>query len=139
MFAIMSSIIVGCGSLKDKQISVDITEKYWKLIELNSKKIEWRDSSNKEPHIILKAENNVIGHGSCNNFQGKYELQEGNHIIFFQVVTTLMACIDMEIENQFFTILSQVDTYSISANGKYFSFIDAKKKSLARFEVVYLR
>ena len=100
----------------------EITGKYWKLIELNGQKIGFNENFdknlndknlnkepnfNKEPHIILNAENNMItGHGGCNGFVGSYELQDGNRIKFYQVVSTMMACLDMEVEFQLLKILT---------------------------------
>ena len=131
--------VSSCGSMKKNTTANEITGKYWKLIELNGKKIEWTEDTKREPHIILKADNKVNGHGGCNGFHGSFEMQAGNRIKFSQVASTLMACLNMEIEDQFFKSLSEVDNYTISEDGKYLSLNKAKMSPLARFEVVYLR
>ena len=118
----------------------EITGKYWKLIELNGRKVEFREGGfSKEPHLILRAENQISGHGGCNGFHGIYDLQAGHRIRFSQVASTLMACLDMEVEEQFFQILTKVDNYTVTADGNYLSLNRARMAPLARFEVVYLR
>ena len=130
------------GNLADKYIlkKVDnlITEKYWKLVELNGKKVQNTEKDKREPHMILKAENNrVHGSGGCNTFNGSFELREGNRISFSKIVSTLMACENMETEAQFFKVLEMADNYFISADTLILNKV--KMAPLARFEAVYFK
>lgn len=112
-----------------------LTEKYWKLIEINGKTVK---PSEKEAHIILKeADNRIIGNSGCNSFTGGFELQAGNRISFSKIASTRMACLDMSIEDQLFNILSTVDNFSLSEG--ILSLNLARMAPLARFEVVYLK
>ena len=112
-----------------------LTEKYWKLIEINGKTVK---PSEKEAHIILKeADNRIIGNSGCNSFAGGFELQPGNRISFSKIASTRMACMDMSIEDQLFNILSTVDNFSLSEG--ILSLNRARMAPLARFEVVYLK
>ena len=115
-----------------------ITEKYWKLIELNGNAVDIQ-SLNREPHIILKKEDNRLnGTGGCNAFNGSYELENTTlRIKFSQVVTTMMACMNMEVESQMYKALESVDNYTISADGKYLSLNKGRMAPLARFELVH--
>lgn len=112
-----------------------LTEKYWKLIEINGKTVK---SSEKEAHIILKAaDNRITGNSGCNSFAGSFEQQPGNRISFSKIASTRMACMDMSIEDQLFNILSTVDNFSLSEG--ILSLNQARMAPLARFEVVYLK
>ena len=124
-----------------KTPSDGITEKYWKLIEINGKTVEWDESAKQEAFIILKDEDNSVnGNGGCNTLTGSYELdRKTNRIKFTQMATSMMACFNMEIEEQLKQALSMADNYSLSDDGKYLSLNRARMAPLARFEVVYLR
>ena len=121
-----------------RKVDNQITEKYWKVVELYGKKVQNTENDKREPHMILKAENNrVHGSGGCNTFNGSFELREGNRISFSKIVSTLMACENMETEAQFFKVLEMADNYFISADTLILN--KAKMAPLARFEAVYLR
>lgn len=126
--------------LRKLQMNV-ITEKYWKLIEINGKPVEQTASdTDREPYMILKFEDNkVMGSGGCNSFTGSYQMDKPHQIAFSKLVATMMACKEMEIERQLFKMFEMVDNYTISEDGKYLSLNRAKMAPLARFEVVYLR
>ena len=118
-----------------------ITEKFWKLVELNGNPVALDESVSNTPHIILKKENNrVNGHGGCNTITGSYEIDFSAHRIkFSQMVATMIACLNMEVEAGLTRALEMADNYSISADGKYLSLNRARMAPLARFEVEYLR
>lgn len=131
----------GSNSVLTKLEKESITEKYWKLVELNGKPVVKDDNFGREAHLILKAENNKFnGSAGCNTFFGSYQLNEASlQIKFSQVASTRMACPDMETENQFINVLNTVDNYTISADGTKLSLNKARMAPLARFEVVYLK
>jgi len=114
----------------------DVTEKYWKLVELNGRPVP---ALQREPHLILKAEDGrVNGFGGCNGFMGTYELDEATaRIRFGQLASTKMACPDLALETAFHEALRSVDNYSF--DGDRLSLNRARMAPLARFEAVYLR
>ena len=115
-----------------------ITEKYWKVTELYGKPVPRDETYRKEPHLILKSEaNRLAGHGGCNAFTGSYEVKTGNRIAFSKIVSTRMACPNMEIESQLFKVLDSVDNYVL--NGDTLTLNKARMAPLARFEAVYLK
>jgi heat shock protein HslJ len=118
-----------------------ITEKYWKLVEINGKPVVWDEPATREAFIILKDEDNrVNGNGGCNTLSGSYEIDRTvNRIKFSQMASTMMACLNMEIENELKRVLEMVDNFSLSSDGKFLSLNRARMAPLARFEVVYLR
>jgi copper homeostasis protein (lipoprotein) len=123
-----------------KKVSFDniITEKYWKLIELNGKKFTLTGNQKKEPYFILKNENNrVTGFTGCNSFNGSYEISAGNRIRFSKTISTMMACMDVDYENNYLRVFDVADNYSLK--GDTLSLNKARMAALAKFIVVYLR
>ena len=118
------------------QSEKSITEKYWKLIELNGNPVSL-GMGQSEPHIVLKegTERRFIGNGSCNNISGVYELGEHNRIKFSRGISTLMACPNMEIESGLLKALESADNYTLSEKGTL-SLNRARMAPLARFEEV---
>ena len=119
-----------------------ITEKYWKLIEINGKPVVFNESAGgREASLILKNEDNrVNGNGGCNTFFGTYEIDPARlRIKFSQMASTMKACLNMEIEGELLKALEMADNYSLSADGKYLSLNRARMAPLARFEVVHLK
>jgi len=125
-------------SLSESQ-SVGITEKYWKLVELNGNPID-EEKLARPAFIILKnEENRVTGNGGCNTLAGSYELDATTkRIKFSKMITTQMACLNMEVEFEMNKVLEMVDNYALSPDGKFLSLHRARMAPLARFEVVYL-
>ncbi|MBF2057702.1 MAG: copper resistance protein NlpE N-terminal domain-containing protein [Cyanobacterium sp. T60_A2020_053] len=110
-----------------------LTETYWKLTELNGKKIE---DAPRDIYIMLKDNQRVQGFGGCNNLIGSYELKEGNRLNFVQIASTQMACEDMEKESGLFQVLRMVDNYNLTGNTLILN--RARMAPLAVFEAVYL-
>lgn len=129
------------GNLSEKYIlkkdDTDITEKYWKLVELNGIPITVADGE-REAFLILKTEENrAHGNGGCNSFNGSYELKEGNQISFSKMATTLMACPALDKEQQFMKVIEMADNYNATDTTLVLN--KARMAPLARFEVVYLK
>lgn len=132
------------GELKEKYqlkkvyFNNEIAEKYWKLIELNGKKIMLEKNQNTGPHLTLKNENSrVFGHGGCNAFQGSYELSEGNKIKFSKIAATKMFCDYMETEQALLNVLEMADNYSTEKDTVALK--NATMVSLAKFQLVYAK
>lgn len=131
----------GCNSskrIKSASSNATLTDTYWKLTILMGKPIQTTADNITEMHIILKEKDNQVkGHGSCNNFSGAYEQNKNSYIIFLNLVSTERVCLNMENETTFFKILNAVDRYNI--NGNTLLLNNAKMETLARFEAVYLK
>lgn len=114
----------------------EIKEKYWKLMELRGKKIPAPENGRREPHFILKAnENRVVGNGGCNSIMGSYNLEDGNKIKFSKMASNMMACMEITYENEFLKVFEEVDSYSIK--GDTLLLKSADMASLAKFTSVY--
>lgn len=96
------------------QTDSNLTEKYWKLVSINDRKVTKDDFMSKEPHMIFKSEfNRVNGNDGCNGFGGVFRL-EGNKITFSKMMSTLMACPDSFVYEQFMKILREELTYEVN-------------------------
>jgi heat shock protein HslJ len=123
--------------IREGKSNAQLTETYWKLVEIFGKKVELNPGQ-KEAHIILKAEQNrIMGNSSCNNFHGYYEILDNNNIQFSKVASTRMGCLDMEVENNMFKIFDEINRYMITGNTLVF--MNKKLDTVAIFEAVYLR
>ena len=119
------------------RIAVGLTEKYWKLVELNGRPVP---ALEREPYLILKAKGGrVNGFGGCNPFTATYDHDEAaSRIRFRKLAVTSMACSSsLEMEEDFHQALRTVDNYSL--NGDRLTLNRARMAPLARFEAVYLR
>lgn len=132
------------GELKEKyqlkKVLFDntISEKYWKLIELNEKKIILEKNQDTAPHLILNDENSLVyGNGGCNDIHGFYELAEGNKIKFSKIATTKMFCNYMEMEQALLNVLERTDNYSVKNDTVTLK--NATMVSLAKFQLIYAK
>lgn len=130
------------GELKEKYqlkkvyFDNEISEKYWKLIELNGNKIILGKNQNIAPHLTLKNENSrVFGNGGCNAFQGFYELSDGKKIKFSKIAATKMFCDYMEKEQELLGVFESTENYSVKNDTV--SLKNAGMVSLAKFQLVY--
>lgn len=119
--------------------STEMVEKYWKLIEINGQKVTAENFASKEPHLILKSEENrVTGNGGCNSFFGTYSLQtDVNRISFSKIGATRMACLQPTVESDFFNILETVDNYTVKNDTLQLN--KARMAPMAKFVAVYLK
>jgi len=122
------------GNLENNYImekeKTELTGKYWKLVRLNGKTVE---TTEREAFIRFDAEDNrVHGNSSCNTFNGKYELSEGNRIKFPPFAMTKMACIGNSIEMEFMQVLGKTTNYSLTSNELILQ--DEFETTLAKFE-----
>lgn len=127
------------GDLADKYIlkkeKIELTGKYWKLVRLNGKPVE---NTQREAFIRFIAEDNrVNGNSSCNMFNGKFELTQGNGIKFSPFAMTKMACVGNNIENEFMQILEKITNYSLTENELILQ--DEYESTLAKFETDYFK
>ncbi|AXY75334.1 META domain-containing protein [Paraflavitalea soli] len=112
-----------------------ILERYWKLVELNGKPVLVDSTFIKEPHIVLKdAGNRITGNGGCNGFSGTFEVGPLNGITFSKMVSTEIACPQLDLESQFLNALQLADNFTISADNLVLN--KARMAPLARFKSV---
>lgn len=121
--------------IKESSENSAITEKYWKLLQLNGETVKVVGVH--EPYIILKQDSAYFkGSGGCNEMGGDYVLDAGNAIHFKHIRSTEKACKSLNTEEAFLKTLNCVDHFSL--NGDSLSFQDGGK-TVARFVAVYLQ
>jgi len=122
----------------EKQVSgltdAVLTGKRWKLIEINGAPV--KDAGQEEPIFIEfhKEENKVNGFAGCNHYFGNYELKEGNRITFSKIASTMMACPDLDREQELFKIFETADNYTIYGNELNLN--KARMAPLAKFTLI---
>jgi heat shock protein HslJ len=100
------------------------------LIELQNKKIE---KMMQNPYMMIMNDK-VNGNGGCNSFSGDVEIARNNTIIFHELMSTLIACSDKQLnetENLFFDVLKKSDQYLVKSDTLVLS--KGRMTPLARF------
>ena len=111
-----------------------LMDKYWKLVEVNGQPIA-PGSTQKEPYIRLSAlSNRVEGTGGCNGMGGTFEQDMPGRIRFSEMIRTMMACENMEVENGMMRALEATDSYGISNDT--LQLFRARMAPLAKFALV---
>jgi len=120
------------------KVNTGLLEKYWKLTELEGRPITASAQFNREPHIIFKEKDNrVMGNGGCNNFSGAYTLRSNDRLALSKMITTLMACPQMDVEAEFLKVLQMADNYYVSGDTLVLN--KARMAPLARFQAIYFK
>ncbi|UCA59347.1 MULTISPECIES: META domain-containing protein [Chryseobacterium] len=128
----LAVFLVSCQTQTAQKPTTDITGKKWKLTELNGKPIELKNPKN-NPYFKLNMEGmRYEGHAGCNGLGGTFEIkQDVMRIKFNQGMSTMMACEDLDIENQFTKAILAADNYSV--NGNTLTLNKARMAPLAKF------
>lgn len=109
---------------------IAFTDTKWKLVKLMGK-----DITNSEAFISFATEENrVFGHAGCNTFNGTYTIENNTQLKLSKIATTMKACPDMTVEDQFKEVLNKADNFSL--NGNTMTLNKAKMAPLAVFEAV---
>lgn len=102
----------GCGRSLNEDFKISGT---WNLKLIKDFDLP-KGNSSKKPFINFNIqERNVNGYLGCNGFGGEYIINN-NSISFFKVISTLMACPNMETENKFSSALQAIDSFKIVNN-----------------------
>ncbi|UKB84833.1 META domain-containing protein [Chryseobacterium sp. MEBOG06] len=126
-------LVVSCKPQTSAQkTNADITGKTWKLTELNGQPIKLKNPKN-NPYFKLEMDGmRYEGHAGCNGLGGTFEIKpEIMRIKFNQGMSTMMACEDLDIENQFTKAILAADNYSV--NGNTLTLNKARMAPLAKF------
>jgi copper homeostasis protein (lipoprotein) len=101
----------------------------WKLVDLGGAPI--RASGPQVPNLRLDGtQKRVSGFGGCNRIAGGYEL-EGETLRFPALISTKMACPDMELETQFLAAVNATTGWRIT--GDRLELLGSDGQVLARF------
>lgn len=131
---------VSCSSAKsgNSMSMANLKDTYWKLVDLDGKRIPIAPSHKRQIRITLASEGSrVIGFSGCNQFTGTFKLTD-NELKFSQMAGTIMACVSpyMELEHGVLNMLGATTAYRIK--GKQLFLLNGNKV-IARFEAFYLK
>lgn len=106
--------------LKPRKPDVSVTDLggRWKITQAGGEAIP--DGMEKQPFLELNvAEKKVHGNAGCNVINGAFVTDENNAsaISFPNLISTMMACPDMEVEGRVTKALSEVKTFACLAEG----------------------
>lgn len=131
----LTVFLISCESKTNalpSQGNKDITGKTWKLTELNGKPIALKSQKNNPYFKLNMADMRYEGNAGCNGLGGTFEIKPDiMRIKFNQGISTMMACEDLNIENQFTKALLTADNYSV--NGNTLTLNKARMAPLAKF------
>ena len=124
------------GELADKYILTKVfsslVDKTWILTELNGNPVVVSEGT-RSPQIIFDLlEGRFWGNGNCNNMFGRFEEDADGKLTLGGVASTMMACMDMSLESEYFRALEKISKYSITDNTLTVS--DAEGNILAIFK-----
>lgn len=128
----LAVFLVSCQTQTAQKPTTDITGKKWKLTELNGQPIALKNPKN-NPYFKLEMKGmRYEGNAGCNGLGGTFEIkQDVMRIKFNQGMSTMMACEDLDIENQFTRAILAADNYSV--NGNTLTLNKARMAPLAKF------
>lgn len=100
--------------LKKNKMDYNLENKTWILTELLGQTIEEKEGQ-AQAHLIFHSENAMLsGYNGCNRISMGYELLEGQRIRLAPGISTLMACPDDQISDNFNDVLTTIDNYTVS-------------------------
>ncbi|MGI4874169.1 MAG: META domain-containing protein [Janthinobacterium lividum] len=111
-------------------------ETRWGLRQLGTTEVRRSYIASRQPYLRLRADTTAEGHGGCNSFGGKAQLNDAQ-VSFPKLRNTRMACDDMPTETAFMQALAATHYYRISGN-TLFLYADAQSTgtALAQLEAV---
>jgi heat shock protein HslJ len=104
-------VVSSCVTSRDTTDNSGLAGTTWRLIELNQQQVAGASHQPIELRFDTEVLQQVSGFAGCNRFFGQYK-QEGSALQFSALATTKMACSDMELEQSFVQMISQVSSFS---------------------------
>jgi len=111
-----------------------LAETKWELVELNGKAIE--KTTSKDYFINFDSKSGTFkAFVGCNRISGNYFMKASDKLGFSNIISTRMACQNMDVERGFFNNLQKTDNYMIEEDGKVLHF-HIGKKAVAKFKAI---
>jgi heat shock protein HslJ len=91
-----------------------LTGKVWQLtqIENTTDGVVSAPATGVVPTLEFMDDGTISGNGGCNGFGGNYLVAEGNKLAFSEIISTLMACDNTDIETVYFNGLNSAESYA---------------------------
>lgn len=100
-----------------KEVSINDLDGTWQIMTVNGTEI---GKTEKTPQLTFDlAEKKVYGNASCNTINGGFSQEEGksSSLQFTQMISTMMACPDMETERNILGALNKVRSFEVKEDG----------------------
>lgn len=111
----------------------DIVDKQWTLFELMGKPVDPNTTMNKQAFITFDdASNRYTATAGCNTLSGTFVTEAFNKLKLSAGISTMMACPDMTLEDEFTNILQHADSFIIK--GDELLLVKGRMAPLARFK-----
>jgi heat shock protein HslJ len=124
--------IPGKDNMASMQKNTTLADSYWKLVELRGKPVQTVSPDEKQIRIkFIQEGNKVEGFGGCNGFGGNYTTKNDFNISISNIISTMIACQDLETENEFFNVLKTADNYYLNGDTLYLN--KARMATMAKF------
>lgn len=119
-------LLTGCCQKCREAATRPIQGTVWHLVEFDGKPVDAPDKY----ELSFLADGRVAGIGECNRFFGPYQVVNANGgIKIGPVASTMMACLDPNIETEFFRMFENVHLYQLDEKNLYL-FVDNKIKAV---------
>lgn len=95
----------------------DLTDSKWVLTQIENKTdgVITSAPAQNVPTLEFTDDGKISGNGGCNGFGGLYEVGDGNSLKLSEIMSTLMACDNTDIETPYFSALNEAESFT-SAN-----------------------
>lgn len=110
----------------------ELLNKEWKLVELNGSGIVLDTSFPNYPYLKFTNLVSTGGNLGCNGFGANVHISAADSIKISEIISTEMACPNLDIENRFKKALGDARTYHIISDT--FTLKDEKKETIARLK-----
>lgn len=103
---------------KESDVKLSILKGEWKIISVNGEDIP--SGMEKQPSLTFDLkEKRIHGNAGCNLINGGFETNESNakSISFPAVISTMMACPDMEVEGKILKAINEVKSFDVLSGG----------------------
>ena len=131
LFILILGYLAACGKSPTNAPALSPENTEWKLVKLGGQVVSTLPDG-KAPQLLLNSQDNkVAGNGGCNLFRGSYQLKDQS-LTFQGILSTKMACPDLQTETDFFKALDSSKTWKME--GRTLKLLDGGGTSLAEFE-----
>lgn len=99
------------------EVSVNDLNGAWEIVSVKGNPV---GEVEKQPQLVFNvAEKRVHGNASCNTINGSFTQEEGQaaSLRFSQMISTMMACPNMDVESSILKALDEVRSFEIKADG----------------------
>ena len=99
------------------EVSVNDLNGAWEIVSVKGNPVR---EVEKQPQLVFNvAEKRVHGNASCNTINGSFTQEEGQaaSLRFNQMISTMMACPNMDVESSILKALDEVRSFEIKADG----------------------